>query len=181
MILILNKNRILICFTLSCLFTACATLPKAHLSTDEVELTKDNINALNGTYYRASEDTTWSASVRNDLSRNFYLISRKGDRLSLSVLNTSRIRVTLLNQADTVKSRVFRGKIEQGHFKFRRSVKVVPIILANHFWNGKTRIGLLSNGSLTVDSKRIFFGHVMIFPAADFDNVSEAEHKKIDY
>ena len=177
---ILNNNKILICLTLSCLFVSCASLRKTELSGDEIELTNDNIKLLNGTYNRYSEDTTWCALVHNDLGDNLYLISHKGDRVNISVHNNRSIRVTLLNESDTIKSKVFRGKIEYGYFNFRRRVKVIPVILGNVFWNGKTRIGLLNNGNITVDSRKVLFGHILFFPAIDSEKAYGVKHTKIN-
>ena len=163
-----------------CLFTSCATLKKSVLLENEISLTKDNITLINGQYQRGTKECMWS-----DLVRNLYLICRKGDAVQLSVVNEKHVRVTVLdkennlNEIDTIRSKIFRGKIKEGHYLFKRRYLIFPLILGNFFFTGRVRIGVLKNGNLSVDHGWFFVGNFMIFPAADIERFNDCEHEKI--
>jgi hypothetical protein len=155
------------------LFSCCATLKPAKTD-NKIPLNSENLSQVTGRFERGEWDIKGA-----DLFWNFFLESRGGDKMDLCVIDDRYIRVTFLNNGDTVKSRILRGRIKDGHFEFRRRVKVYPLILGNVFKNGKVRIALTTSGDLIVDSRDLLYGHILIFPVADGHKKYDRVHKRI--
>jgi hypothetical protein len=156
------------------LLSSCATLKSAS-TTDKISLNAKNVSQVSGQFERGEWDL-WGA----DLCWNFYLESLDGDKVDFHVIDDKHIRVTLLDDTDTVKSRLMRGRIKEGRFVFHRRVKVYPLILGNVFKNSKVRITLTPSGDLMVDSRDLLYGHILFFPIADGHKKYDRVYKRLE-
>ena len=153
----------LILFLISLLIASCSTLKTAQLTNDLISLDEYNMNKINGTYNRLSNDSTYSNA--SDL---FWLFAMKGintdekeNLVSFNVIDERHIEVKLIQNDSTIYSRISKGKLKNGLFEFNRRVKFLPIIVATIYFDSKTRIGILNNGDLIVDAKSMEYGLTM--------------------
>ena len=166
------------------LFTSCATLKSDKYVDGQIELTKENLNLLDGKFTR--NPINQSEKWKGDLFWNFYT---KGYNVGadsicaveLKVINEKHLNVTLLKNDSIVKSKTLKGKIKNGYFEMRQRKFIVPAVFLNIFRTTKFRIGLLENKNLTTDYKQIAWGTgFVIIPFFDKDQELDFEYRKIN-
>lgn len=143
-------NIILIC--LGCILFSCSTLKHAVENQDRIPFSKTNLNLLNGKFnvYPGLRDST-----KEDLYWAVFDVGYnpkyKPNFIELKSIGTNKLSVTYWDGTQRVKSKIFKGKIKDGYFVFRRRYMIIPAIVVNLYRNRIFRIGLLPNGSLITD------------------------------
>ena len=82
----------------------------------------------------------------------------------MEVLDARRIKVTLLSNGQIEKEKILKGKLSQNTFEFNRRSFLVPLVLMNYYEDRKTRIAILQNGNLCLDTYTQALGNFFIFP-----------------
>jgi len=166
------------------IFTSCATLKSDKYVNGQIELTKENLNLLNGKYTR--NPINQSEKWKGDLFWNFYTRGYNvgADSIcavELKIVDEKHLNVTLLKNDSIVKSKTLKGKIKDGYFEMRQRKFIVPAVFLNIFRTTKFRIGLLENKNLTTDYKQIAWGTgFVIIPFFDKEREPDFEYKKIN-
>lgn len=197
-----NKNHIIkqplikitVILILSVLFMGCSTFKKPVNDSNSVALTSENLNQLNGSYKRYSIenlDEIKSDSIQNsyetkdDLFSLLFLFYKNEegqyDTVKLDVINSHLIQVSLLRNYTPTKSKKMRGRIRENTFEFNRRNVILPLVLFNVYGDQKTRLFILPNGNIKVDTKRTYYSVMMYFPflAWDCEEKSNIEFEKI--
>ena len=166
------------------IFTSCASLKSDKFVDGQIELTKQNLNLINGIYTR--NPINQSEKWKGDLFWNFYTRGYNvgADSLcavELKVVDERRLNVTIMKNDSIIKSKVLKGKIKNGYFEMKRRVFFVPTIYLNVFRTTKFRIGLLENDNLTTDYKQLAWGtRFVIIPFVDNEKEPDFEYKKLN-
>jgi len=164
-----------------CFLSSCATLKSDQFVDNQIKLTKDNIELLNGKYSR--ESITILNKQSGDLFWNFYTRGYNvgADSLcfvDIKVVDEKHLIVTLLKNDSIVKSKTLKGKIEDGYFEMRQRKFIVPAVFFNIFRTTKFRVGLLESKNLTTDYKQISWGTgYIIFPFYVKETEPDFEYK----
>ena len=166
------------------ILTSCATLKSDKYVDGQIELTKENLNLLNGKYSR--NPVNQSEKWKGDLFWNFYTRGYNvgADSLcaiKLKVIDEKHLDVTIMKNDSIIKSKVLKGKIKNGYFEMKRRVFFIPTIYLNVFRTTKFRIGLLENENLTTDYKQIAWGTgFVIIPFFDKEKDPDFEYGKLN-
>jgi len=166
------------------ILTSCATLKPDKYVDGQIELTKENLNLLNGKYSR--NPVNQSEKWKGDLFWNFYTRGYNvgADSLcaiKLKVIDEKHLDVTIMKNDSIIKSKVLKGKIKNGYFEMKRRVFFIPTIYLNVFRTTKFRIGLLENENLTTDYKQIAWGTgFVIIPFFDKEKYPDFEYGKLN-
>jgi len=157
-----------------CFLISCSTLDYPVNNEARINLSSENLNEINGIYKRSSINDTISTKhyCPNNLFHSFFL--RPGSHLfndnsgndfaELEVIDNKRIRITLTENGNTVKSKILKGKIVENTFEFNRRSFIIPLVIMNFYEDRKTRISLLQNGNLSVETRTQAVGSFFIFP-----------------
>jgi hypothetical protein len=178
-------NNFLILILLSFVFS-CSILKPVTENNQRVILNGSNISILNGTYHESpiissksnSGSLYWSFFLKGKVNNDDHY---KGEEfIRLQVVNSKKISVSLIREGSTVESKILKGRINNNTFEFKRRWKIYPLIFSNVYKDSKTRVSLLQNGNLSVDSKTMVYGTYMIFiPIFDVEQDYNLEFKKI--
>lgn len=170
-------------FVLISVLTSCANLKSDKFVDGQIELTKENLNLLNGKYSR--KPLNQSEEWKGDLFWNFYTKGISGvDSLcvtKITVIDEKHLNVTLIKNDSVLRSKVFNGKIKNGYFELNSRVFFIPTLYLNVYRTTKFRIGILENKNLTTDFKSIAFGTgFFIIPFFNKDKEFDFEYKKVN-
>ena len=174
--------KIILFFTCSLTLTSCITLQRPNLDKQKVELTKNNFDQLNGDYDLKSKDNSNYrlpfALIYNHCC-GYDTIIDQGDRVSLQVLTKNRIRITIVDDNEIVKTKILKGDIKDGYFEYNSIHLSSFWVLLNAYTRKKMRIGLLPDGSLVVDVARVSWGLLVLMPITGYrDRASNIEFSK---
>lgn len=173
-----NIEKTLILLLIS-IVTSCATLDNNVINEHNVSLTSENLTLLNGTYKRKSiNDTLKIRGYDNsNLFRCFFLKpdrygwtdSLQNDFVKIEVIKNNRIKISLIKNGIIEKSKSLKGKIVQNTFEFKKRFFIIPLLFMNFSETRKTRVELLQNGNLLVDTFYEALANFLIFPwGADY-------------
>lgn len=154
--------------------TSCATFDKNVINEHSVSLTSENLMLLNGTYKRKSinDNLNIRGYDNSNLFRCFFLKpdrygwtdSLQNDFIKMEVINNNRIKISLIKNGIIEKSKTLKGKIAENTFEFKKRFSLIPLIFLNFSEIRKTRIELLQNGNLLVDTFYEAIANFLIFP-----------------
>ena len=171
-------------FLTICALTSCATLKSDKLVDGQIELTKENLNLLNGKYSRnpVNQPEKWKGDLFwNFFTRGYNVGADSLCSVSIRVVDERNLDVTLMKNDSIIKSKVVKGKLKDGYFEMNRRVFFIPTIYLNVFRTTKFRLGLLENQSLTTDYKQIAWGTgFVIIPFFDKDEEADFEYRKLN-
>lgn len=153
---------------------SCATLKETKIVESKIELTKENLNLINGIYrindneYPLYLDYFFGSFFTNKESMIVYNIKEEARVeplffINLSVLNKNKIKAQLKVNNTVLKTYTIKGKIKNGYFEQNRKGYILPALLINVFHSYKFRIGLLNDRNIITDFKNIDFGTVYFF------------------
>lgn len=135
------------------IFPACKTLEPASTRPSQLVLSAPTIARLAGEYEILASPTNSSLLDEILLFRNYFdLEKRPGpeDRIRIEVLDSNRIKATLLSAAKEIRSKTTRGRFEEGYFRFRHS-RLIPFLAINLYRREEVRLTVLENGDLVAD------------------------------
>lgn len=180
---IVNKALLLVFFAP---IISCSVLKPVPENNQRVNLDGSNLSILNGTYNESP--ITGTKSNVNSLYWSFFLKGKvnyddhyRGEEfIRFQVVKPNKIRVSLMREGSAIESKILKGKVNRNTFEFKRRLKIYPLIFANVYKDSKTRVSLLPNGNLSVDSKTMVYGTVMIFiPIFDVEQDYNQEYRKL--
>ena len=171
------------------LISSCATFKSNEVLKNKIELTKENLHLVNGTYENNESegagylDYFWGSFFKNKESKFIYHMELEENPcyyITLKVIDKKKIYATLYVNETLIKSYIIEGRIKNGYFEQNRKVYIIPAILLNQYHSSKFRIGLLKNNNVITDSKKIEFSNYYFFGFTD-DNYSyyNLEHEKM--
>jgi len=166
-------EKILILLLIS-IVTSCATLDKNVINEHSVSLTPENLSQLNGIYKRKSIDDTLNIRGydNSNLFRCFFLKpdrygwtdSLQNDFVKIDVINKNRIKISLIKNGIIEKSKTLKGKIVENTFEFKKRFSLIPLVFLNFSETRKTRVEIMQNGNLLVDTFYEAIANFLIFP-----------------
>ena len=151
------------------LMSACSPLKQATQNLDRSVLNSGNITLLNGTYNRTStpEDT----SNMDDLLWIFFVLGQEpGDKVKLEITQNNRLKVTVLTKSKIERTKIYRGRIDNGQFIVKGITQFYPCLVFNLYRKRKIRLSVMRNGDLIVDSRISGFGLSLMLPVPFFFN-----------
>lgn len=174
------------------LLASCATLDEPSRDNGRTALQAENISALNGYYRRASLPDTLKTNHHcpNNLFHSLFLMPGRylwhdtlsEDLVKMEVLDAKRIKVTLLSNGQIEKEKILKGRLSENTFEFNRRSFLVPLLLMNYYEDRKTRIALLQNGNLCLDTYTQALGSFFIFPwAGGAYSAQDLEFEKVEF
>src|SRR5690606_14996515 len=120
-----------------------SSLRKAPSDNDIIELSETNFAALNGKY--SDELVSKNNPSNGDL---YWYIFDQGynfkdsiNYVELILLSPKRLHVRIFDGETLRKDRVFKGKIKNGYFVFRKRYLFIPALYMNVYRDRKLRIG----------------------------------------
>ena len=142
------------------IISSCSTLKHSDLVDNQVALTNNNLDLLNGCYNRFPND-----SLHGDARDLFGMLSLKnhdfkykGKYVKLTVIDEKHIKFDLVNNDSITYTKTLKGKLKNNEFVFNRQMKIIPVIVATIYMDSKVRIGILDTGDLIVDAKHLEYG-----------------------
>src|SRR5690606_3952150 len=76
----------------------------------------------------------------------------------IKLLSKNEVSVSYWDITTLIKSKVIKGRIQDGYFVCKRKYLIIPALIVNLYQNRIFRLGLLSNGNLITDYNQISFG-----------------------
>jgi hypothetical protein len=146
---------------------ACSTLRQINPLENPSTLSPTSISNLDGNYDIRSSDT-----VRTTL--DFALTFKKYGRfdtkakysVSIKAINDRHIQTDILKNDSLLKSKIIKGKFDNGYFVFRNK-KLSPFyFIFNVFGSKITRLGQLKSGDLIVDCSHFQVATLVVIPLA---------------
>lgn len=163
-------------------FTSCSTFRHAKDSGSKINLHDTTLHQLSGRFRESSivPSSQAKASLSWDIFDRGINHETQHDYIEIKTLNHRSISVSYWDSTSVLKSKVFKGKIKNGYFVFRRRYLVLPFVVANLFRNRVFRIGLLPNGNVITDYNQVSFGSFyVILPFADNKRQLNVEFERI--
>ncbi len=164
----------LIIFLLFFLTCSCATLdiPKTYKNLQVIG--EDNIKMMNGNYNVISKDNSYRTLefVLFKTKEKYPLASLRDSTymLNLDFINNKRLKVTLLQGNEILKTKIRKGKIQGGYFVLNKSFYGTFWLIINSFGEQTSRIGLLKNNNITVDTFNGGAVFIVIIPFGGSDS-----------
>lgn len=143
-----------------CFLTSCSSLRRAPDCTSRIELNDTTLNRLTGKYkpYSVVPDTQIKTSLSWNIFDAGYNSETIHDFVEIEVHGKNELSISYWDSTTLIKSKVFKGKIKNDYFVFKRKYLIIPAVIVNLFRNRAFRIGLLPNGNLISDYRQISFG-----------------------
>lgn len=180
--------------------SSCASLKNTVINDNGIKLSESNLTLLNGKYVRKpinddyerkglilDEDKDLFHFFFGNTYSSFFCSSCKdgGDFIELEVLNKEKILVSFpyVNHSGkkTVKSKILKGKLQNGYFEFNRNAMLMPFGLLNLYANSKHRIKLSNENDLIFDYVQVTSGTVyVIFPMCNKIEINNIRFKRIE-
>ncbi|WP_338770040.1 hypothetical protein WAF17_11125 [Bernardetia sp. ABR2-2B] len=167
------KNIILLFLILA--FTSCATFKKNSLNENRISLSENDLKKFEGTFKIVSKDSSernLDASLLKYYS--FRILSLKKRvfeeydcKINLSFLDKNHLRVELINDTTIIELRVLKFKVKESYIVLKKTNEFRFFILMNGIHTINTRIALLENENLTIDSISSYLGFLLILPLGD--------------
>ena len=184
-----NKFLLIVIITIFMLANfSCSSFRKIENNNDRIELTKENINLLDGIYLNNSEvavlplDYFWGKIYKTKEYSSVYdlVYERKIPyHVKIETMNEKQIQVTIIVNNKVVKSHLINGKITNGYFEQRRKIHLIPLIIFNNYHNSKFRIGKLKNDNLITDYIQKDYAHYVLGFKNNTKNSLNIEHYKV--
>lgn len=169
--------------------SSCASLDKNVLNGRGMPLSEENLGLLSGTYERKPLSDTQPIdryTNSNLLSCFFLKPSRYGftdslqqDFVTLEVIDRRTIAVCLLEKGRAKKTRTLHGKIVDNTFEINRRFFLIPLLFLNFAETRKTRIEMLQNGNVLLDTVYEAIANFLILPWGLSYYESDLEFRKI--
>ncbi len=162
------KTQLIIIVVISGLVSSCATLKKSNQIDYSLQNLDNKYKELEGDYRVYSTDTTYRTLEFSLFYKGQYNYNNFPDsnvRINLKVIDKRRLKVTLYDGNEILNQKIRRGKIKDSYFQINRSIRIYPFwIILNGLGIHKTRVGLLTNGNLLVDTANDGIALLVIFP-----------------
>ncbi|WP_234418270.1 hypothetical protein [Aquimarina aquimarini] len=169
--------------------SSCASFKKSELAENQIYLTNENLNLINGTYKNNESKGSfpleyfWGSFYKMKEYKSVYELVHKKKVpyfITLKVLNENNLKVEIKVEDIILKSYVIKGKVKNGYFEQNRKMYIIPAIMLNSYHSSKFRIGYLKDNNIITDFKKIEFGTVYIFsPFSDSEKINNLVQKRI--
>ena len=143
-----------------CVFISCSSLKHATNFTGKKDLSDTTLNRLTGKYkpYSIVPNTQNKADLSWNIFDVGYNPKTEQDFVEIKMISKNELSISYWDSTTLIKSKVFKGRIKDGYFVFKRKYLIIPALIVNLFRNRIFRIGVLSNGNLITDYNQISFG-----------------------
>jgi len=168
-------DKILVLLLVS-IMSSCYTLKESADNNDRIELNYKNLHLFNGKYKRLAINDSINITHHcpNNLFNSFLLqvpyrywipdsINKK-DFAEIELIDKKKFKVNLIENGKLEKSKILKGRIVGNSFVFNRRTFIIPLVFFNFYIERKTRISLLQNGNLSVDTHYESLGSFLFFP-----------------
>jgi len=161
--------------------TSCVNLKPADFNKEKIQLSAEELSKLNGSYsiYSLDNSITLPRCLVYNFTFNQNNLPNEGDRVNLEISSKNRINVTIYDDNSIVKKKKLKGTIRNGYFESSSCYLDPFYFLIYAVTKQKTRIGLLTNGNLIIDSGRSTRGFMFFFmPFAGADDYDQNKEFK---
>lgn len=171
------KKGIGILLTLSILLTSCLNLRP--ISSNEKRIQTITTKQLDGVFQNIAIDSSfrsleWVFMQSDDLTRSDFAELK----IELKSIDENQLEVKSIGDNKIIKTKIINGEFKNGYFVLKRRMKFDPkYILLNGYVESKTRIGLLNNGNLTVDTENGACALLVVIPVF----CTDTEHYGLEF
>lgn len=152
----------------SIFFFSCVSLKSISHNPKRIILSNSNSEILNGKYLiiGLGEYTGYLNSYlltnRNPFQKTF---PDSNDFVQLKLIDKNKMKISVFQNGKKIQEEIVKGKIEENYFQFkpRFNIHLFTLIL-NAYNTNDTRISILKNGNLTLDSEQTSCGFLLIMP-----------------
>lgn len=124
------RNFLPLLISLNFMLASCSSLRKASINQDRIVITDTTINLLIGKYIESSTDSISNSKTHlasNIFDRGYNPISKR-DFVEIEIIDNRRIKVSYWDSITLIKSKVFKGKLKNGYFVFKRRYLIIPMV-----------------------------------------------------
>jgi hypothetical protein len=160
------KNIILLLFVLA--FTSCATFKANSLSENRQVLSKDNLKKFEGTFVGVSKDTL-SIGLHYLVNGNSPQKESFAERYktTLELIDKNHLKIELCRDTTIIQSSILKFRVRRDYLFIKKVVEVTSIVVMTGTGVRNTRIGLLENKNLIIDTVEMQISFFLVFPMAD--------------
>ena len=158
------KYIFIILFTL---ITSCVTLNKVKHDENRKKISDNDFQNFNGDYSIFPKGELFRTLDLALLNDSPYTYDNKLDSnitLNLYGISLTKIKATLIVNNKIIKTKLLNGKIKDDYFHVQKSYKVKFWFIFNGLTIQKTRIGILNNNNLSVDTSTEGAGFLFFLP-----------------
>ncbi len=150
------------------LLTSCAKpLLTAIDNHDRIKLDQTTLNRLTGDYEIMTIDTlrtTLPSSFMNDKTFHFENLPGKDDKVSIEIIDGNKMKMTLIDNGQVIKQKTIKFKLTDNYIEYRRNYISLFLVIINGSSSTQARIGLLTNGNITMDMSFMRMGFLGLIP-----------------
>lgn len=165
---VLTISKLLILLVTVLLLTSCAEpLLKANNSENRHKLSGTDLSNINGDYEIITVDTvgtTLTAAFMPDKLFHFENLPDTNDKISIQVVATNKIRMMLIDDGNVIRQRTIKFILTDNHIEFKRSYISPFWLLINGHTNAIVRLGLTTEGNLTMYISVVTIGFLGFIP-----------------
>jgi hypothetical protein len=139
---------------------------------ERVDLTKQALNNLDGTYQCTSKGAYYNleAALLLHDGANYKTDRCIPEKIRLKIIDNMHLEVKYYLDTTMVRRRIIRGQLKEGYFQANYLGYFKPLYgIINYYSDRKARIGLLKSGNLIVDASSSGTLLLIIIPASSRD------------
>lgn len=164
----------ILCLTIISFSSCRASFNKIKQYDNQVTLDSSNIEKLNGDFQLQSIDSSYRTlehalflkvnNVNNWPTRHIDSNYFTSYHINLNVKSRKELQVKLFKGNTLIQTNLIKGKIKKNYFVCRRQWRIHPLILVNFAEEHKTRLGLLENDNLVLDTANSALIYLTVLP-----------------
>ncbi|MEO6948201.1 MAG: hypothetical protein ABI123_01120 [Ginsengibacter sp.] len=166
-----------------CGLSSCSSLRKAQPSKSRVNLDESTIHVLDGKFIERVKipNKKNPASLSWNIFDRGYNAESQESYIEIKAISSNQLSISYWDSTTLLKSKIFKGRIKNDYFIFKRKYLVIPAIFVNLFRNRSFRIGLLPNNNLITDYSQFSFAtFYIIFPDISVRREFDVEYRRIE-
>jgi hypothetical protein len=156
------------------LLYSCKILDQPKSTKDLQEINENNLKLMNGSYNVFSTDSTYR-TLDDILFKmkgiyNFANLPDSTVKINLEFIDSERLKVSLLKGDEILKMKIRKGRIQDGYFTLNRTLYGTFWFIINALGEQTSRIGLLKNNNITVDTYNGGVSFIVVLPIGGADS-----------
>lgn len=178
------NRHLLILFVFSlCVLISCSGLRKAQPAKSTVTLDESKIHLLDGKYevHVKIPNKKNPASLSWDIFDRGYNPESLENYIEIKSISSNQLSIAYWDSTTLLKSKIFKGRIKNDYFIFKRKYLIIPAIFVNLYRNRVFRLGILPNNNLITDYSQFSFAtFYVIFPDISVRREFDVEFQRIE-
>ncbi len=173
-----------ILFSFILLFSSCRELSIPSSYEGKQYLTEKNLKSINGTYKDFPNDRSTSldfALLFKKVKFHSANLPDSNTSVKLEIIDKRHLKITVLQDGNIIKTKTKRGRILEGYFYLNQSAFFRFWFILNVVGFQQTRIGLLNNNNITLDTYQIGNGGFLVIIPIPFGGGPDIETDDLEY